>query len=578
MKAQLILSPIRLGLVLSFFALCTMGLVIRLWYLQVYQHESFVQQAQNAHWDQETVTAPRGSILDSEGNPLALSLASWEVTVDPSEFTKPEQRENAVRVLAAVSGFSSEDLESTIDNGSGNPVLAIPHLDYERGKLLAATQLPGVTLQENSKRTYPEGSLAAPLIGFLGRDGAGLTGLEADLNPELAGTPGSLVFERDSVGNPIPLGYRATTNPEEGHDIVLTVDRYVQRVIERELDEAMTRHEAEGGTIIVMDPRTGGILAMASRPTFDLQNLSLADEEALALVRNRAVTDLYEPGSTFKVLTMAAAINEGLVTPETTYVDAGPVMKYGYTIDTWDGNHWGKESMADLLMHSNNVGAVWLSDQLGQDIFYKYVNAYGFGKPTNVGLSGEANGQVRMPDNPNWSPIDLATNAFGQGLSVTPLQLVTAVSGVINDGVLMKPQLVKGLVGADGMQTIQPQIVRRLVSSETSRQIRSMMRVVAEDGPSKLATVPGFHVGGKTGTATIPGPDGKYLEDATIASIVGFFPYENPRAVVLVKIDHPKDSPWGGQIASPIFSNIARELLIYWRIPPSDGALAARIP
>lgn len=579
MRVRVTLSPWRLGLVLSFFALCTLALIGRLWYLQVYQHQTFVQQAENTHWDRETVTPPRGAIRDREGNPLALSIAGWEVTLDSKAFKEQEQQGRALQAVAEATNISRQALQEKLQRAGGKPLLVTTDLDYEKGVRLAAALLPGVVLRENTRRIYPEGSFAAPLLGFLGRDGVGLTGLEADYDDVMAGTPGTLVFERDSVGNPIPVGYRAITSPRVGHDLILTLDRYIQRVVERELDAAVKRHKADSGTIIVMNPKTGGILAMANRPTFDLQNPKLEDSKSMDLVRNRAVTDLYEPGSTFKVITMASAINDGLVTPETTYIDSGPVIKYGRAINTWDGKHWGKETMTELLLHSNNVGAVWVSDQLGQERFYRYINLFGFGKPTNIGLSGEASGQLRTPKDATWSPIDLATNAFGQGISLTPLQLITAISAVINDGILMQPYLVQGLQGPDGLKTFEPTPVRRVVSSETSRQLRSMLRIVLEEGTSKLATVPGFQVAGKTGTATIPNAaGGGYLPDATIASIVGFFPYENPRAVVLVKIDRPKDSPWGSQTASPIFSAIARELLIYWRVPPSEGALAAKVP
>ncbi|MEK7216317.1 MAG: penicillin-binding protein 2, partial [Chloroflexota bacterium] len=411
--------------------------------------------------------------------------------------------------------------------------------------------------------------------GLLGRDQSGLGGVEMDYDRELAGAPGTLVYERDSLGNPIPLGFRSEVQSKPGGNLVLTLDRFVQRTIERELQAAMERHKAAGGTIIVMDPNTGAILGMASRPTFDLRKPNLSDPKSVDLMRNRAITDLYEPGSTFKVLTMAMAINEGLVTPETTYMDGGPVTKYGIPLETWDFRHHGTQTMNQLLITSNNIGAVWVGEKVGVKRFYEYANKFGIGQPTSVGLSGEAAGQLRTPaDKDNWWPIDLATNSFGQGLSVTPLQMVTAVGSVINGGTLMRPYLVQRIETPEATRTFQPTPVRRVISEEASRTMRAMMNTIAEQGGTTSYAVPGFRIGVKTGTATIPG-EGGYKTDSTIASIVGFAPYERPRAVVLVKLDAPKDSPWGSVVAGPIFSNVVRELMVYWRIAPTASAMVS---
>ncbi len=573
MRQAPVLDPLRLGIVLCFFSVCTLALVGRLWYLQIMDHQSFVQQAENNHRDEEKVNPPRGSITDKDGNPLALSIAGWEISLDSRVLLASEPyQKRTIPSLARNTGISEQTLLDKIREADGKALVLVSNFDYQKGNLLADALLPGVVMRETSRRSYPEGSVAAPLIGFIGRDGVGLTGLEADYQDNLAGTPGTFVFERDSIGNPIPVGYRAITSPKQGQNVVLTLDRYIQRIAERELNAAVTRHKADGGTVIIMNPHNGAILGMASNPTFDLTNLKLENAEAISNVRNRALTDLYEPGSTFKVLTMAAAINEGLVTPDTTYVDNGPVYKHGYNINTWDGAHWGTETMTQLLIHSNNVGAVWVSDKLGPDTFYRYVNQLGFGRPTGIGLTGEAVGQMRTPKTPTWSPIDLNTNAFGQGISATPLQVITAINAAVNGGTLYQPYIVQGLQGTRTTQTFGATSGTRIFSSDTSQKLRMMMKTVSELG-SPLAQVKGFNVGIKTGTATIPTAGG-YLADATIASIVGFFPYEDPKAVVLVKIDHPRDSPWGSQTAAPVFSAIARELLIYWRIPPASDSKA----
>src|SRR3990167_3992104 len=256
-------SPWRLGVLLFFFAACAFALIARLASLQIIQHQEFVQRAQDAHWDRRVVSAPRGAIKDREGNPLAIALSTWEISLDPSQLKTPGNQRWAVSAVAEATGVSPEAIQQKLGQGQGQPVLIADNLDYLRGKSLVESGVSGVVAREKIERAYPEGSLAASLLGFLGRDGDGLTGIEADFDRELAGVPGTLVFERDSYGNPIPLGYRSNTSPKPGGDLVLTIDRFIQRTVERELDAAVKRHTAEGGTIIVMEPQTGAILAKA---------------------------------------------------------------------------------------------------------------------------------------------------------------------------------------------------------------------------------------------------------------------------------------------------------------------------
>ena len=594
------INPIRTRFLLFLMAGCSLVLVGHIGFIQIVEYQDSARQADGNHSAKQTIQAQRGAIMDRDGNPLAVSISRWEVAIDPSKFKSSLLRERAIAAVAASLGVSPLEVEAKLlvqpapavarvlsaqavalpaagSAGSGGPVVISGGLDYQQGKSLAAKGIPGVFIQERMDRNYPEGSLAAPVLGLLGRDQAGLSGIEMDYDRELAGAPGMLVYERDSLGSPIPLGFRSEVQPKAGGNLVLTIDRFIQRTIERELQAAIERHKAAGGTIIVMEPNTGAILGMASRPTFDLRNPNLADAKSVDLMRNRAITDLYEPGSTFKILTMSMAINEGLVTPETTYMDAGPVTKYGTAIETWDFRHYGTQTMNQLLLTSNNVGAVWVAEKVGTKRFYEYANKFGIGQPTAIGLSGEAAGQLRTPaDKDSWWPIDLATNAFGQGLSLTPLQLATAISSVVNGGTLMRPYLVQRIETPDATRSFQPTPVRRVVSEDTARTMRAMMNTVAEQGGTTSYNVPGFRIGVKTGTATIPA-DGGYRTDATIASIVGFAPYERPRAVVLVKLDAPKDSPWGSVVAGPVFSNVVRELMVYWRIPPTDSAMVGKL-
>ena len=570
------ISPLRFGVVLLAFAAGTLALVARIGYIQVIEHPEFVRLADESHWARQSIAPLRGSIKDRNGNPLVLSSSSWDLSLDFSHVPSSGVRAHAMGAVARATGLSQDAIAAKVKDGAG-PVASIARdLPYEQGRDLAEAALPGVVMEERVRRSYPEGALAASLLGFVGRDRTGLTGIEADYDRDLAGVPGSMVFERDSVGRPIPLGLYSSVQAGAGGDVVLTIDRYLQRIVERELDAAIKRHNAEGGTIIMMEPKTGAILAVASRPSVDLRSINLADPKTPDLVRNRAITDEYEPGSTFKLITMSSAIDEGVVTPETTHFDGGPLMKYGVPIDNWDRQHWGQETMTQVLIRSNNVGAAFVSDQMGTDRFYSYVQRYGFGQPTYIGLSGEATGRYRTPADPLFSPVDLATNAFGQGITVTPLQMATAVTAIVNGGLLMRPYVVDRIEAPDGVRQFQPVVNRRVISEEASRTVREMMRSVAEQGTSGKADVPGYKVGVKTGTANMIAETGGYSA-ATIASVVGYFPYPQPKAMTLVKLDYPKDSPWGSQVAAPIFAAVAREALAYWRIPP-DQPLYARAP
>lgn len=562
----------RLKALILFLMGSGLGLTLRVSYLQIAQSESFRQQAQEEHWAKQSVLPHRGMIRDRNSYPLAATVTVFNLFLDTTTLRRPER---VAQALSPLLERSEEELLQLMSRGQKEKVPLALGISYEKGREIQDLGLPGVVTEKEIKRVYPEGNMAAPLLGFVGRDSIGLTGIEADFNAELAGRSGSLIFERDSIGNPIPLGFRQLVPPEGGADLILTLDRYAQRLAEWGLDEAIKKHKASGGTIIIMEPRTGAILAMASRPSFDLTAIDLRDASRMELYRNRAITDMYEPGSVFKVVTMAAALEERLVTPKTTFYDNGFVVKYGWPIWNWDGKANGLIDMTEVLKRSANVGAIWVSDQLGPERFYKHVLRFGFGQPTYISLSGEASGQVRTHKDQGWSPVDLATNSFGQGISATPLQMITAVSAIANGGQLMRPYVVKQVVGPKGTRTYQPVVVRRVLSPEVAQQLGEMMHAAAEQGESKLAVVPGYKVGGKTGTASIS-KEGGYASEETIASFAGFAPLRDPKFAILVKIDKPQDSPWGSVVASPVFSSISSQLLIYMKERPVEPFLVQK--
>jgi len=568
----------RLGVVIVLLLIATLGLVGRLVHLQLMSHHEYQEQAQDEHQSSLVLNPRRGVILDRNGYPLSASVDAYDVLVDSQVWDDPAQAQQRAEALADVVDRPPQHILTDLSTSITREVIVGRGLDYQGSLRVEDLDLPGVRLVRTSRRVYPEGNLAASLIGFIGRDNVGLTGLEADYDRDLSGAAGSLFYERDGLGNKIALGYSERVPPEPGADIVLTIDRYMQRMAERELDATIEKHEASGGTIIIMDPRTGAILAMASRPSFDLTNLDLSDESKIDLYRNRAITDLYEPGSVFKTITMAGALDAGLVSPESVYVDEGVARVSGWTIVNWDFGAHGTQTATQILVKSLNTGAVWLSELLGTDRFYDYVYRFGFGEPTRIGLSGEAAGQVRTPAEDAWSEVDMATNSFGQGVNVTPLQLITAISAIANDGKLMQPYVVQEIRRGDDRQVFQPTEVRQVVTAEAANTLTHMMNAVVDGITAVYAiSVPGYRVAGKTGTASISIPGG-YKENSYIASFAGFVPSDDPALAMLIKIDEPKDVPWGSAVCAPVFARMAQSILNYLKIPPAPEALVHESP
>jgi cell division protein FtsI/penicillin-binding protein 2 len=545
------------------------GIVLRLVQVQVIDHDYYAAQAEDEHLHQTTVRAPRGAILDRHGYPLAVTVTAFDVYIDPRSWKDDATALEGAAQVAPLLGRDAGELIASVRGQDSGDYLAARQVASNVGLQLMAGAPAGVKTVESSSRFYPERDLASAVLGFLGRDQTGLAGVEADFDRELGGVPGLVYFERDGLGNPIPFGRRVGRQPETGGDVQLTIDRYVQQLAEQELDYQVKAHGATGGTIIVMDPMTGEILGLASRPSFQLSKLNLEDPSQAELYRNRAVTDLYEPGSVMKTITMASAVDLGLVNPDTTYFDSGIAdLGEGAVIKNWDFSAHGTTTMRQVLQYSLNTGAVWLSGLMGADRFYDYVQRFGFGAPADTGLGGEPAGIVRTNQEDAWYPIDLATNSFGQGISVTPVQMLSAVSALVNGGLLMRPYIVKEVTGPDH-RVYEPVVVRRAVSEETSRTLVQMMEAVVDGQPGHLAQVPGYHVGGKTGTTTFPD------RSDTLASFVGFAPVDDPQFVVLARIDAPQDNSLGGVVAAPIFHNLAPRLLAYLGVPP-DNALVIR--
>ena len=566
----------RLWVVIGVMGVGVLLITGRLAQLQVLDHEQYRQQARQMHMSEETLFDRRGALLDRNGYPLAASEDTFDVLVENRAWDDTERAAQAAQELGTITAVPPEQMVQEVAGSEIFEVSVARNLNYEQALAVRELGLRGVRLVKSSHRVYPEGNVAAQLLGFVGRDNVGLTGLESDLDATLGGSTGTLRFERDGLGNQFALAPSNLTAPVPGANVVLTIDRYIQRLAEQELERTIKENKAEGGTIVVVHPATGDILAMASRPTFDVTQLDLSDESKIALYRNRAVTDMYEPGSVFKLITCAAGLDTGVVGPNTWWYDSGAFTVSNWTIRNWDLSANGSLTVQQMLSKSLNTGAAWVAQQVGEEAFYQYIDRFGFGKPSGIGLTGDSPGRVRTPQNDpeNWRAVDMATNSFGQGISVSPLQMVMAVAAIANVGLAMKPKLVEEIAYPGGTQVIEPEPTAQVMRPEMAQTLQQMMGVVTDGYSDKYLDVKGYDIGGKTGTANLTEGAG-YKKDAYISSFVGIAPLENPQLAVLVKIDEPKDLPWGTVVAAPAFGRLVQQALAYLEVPPEDGALVS---
>lgn len=562
----------RVYVLVAVFATFCGVLTARLIFIQALQSAHFRSMATEEHWRRTVLPPRRGDILDSNGVPLATSVPFQSLYAATSEIRNTE------RVAAALAPLLDESpalLEAKLSAKQLAPVLIKRWLPDDVASRVSKLGFDGLFLQIEPRRVYPQGTLAAQLLGVVGVDNNGLSGLELEFNSDIAGKPGELVAERDTAGDAIALGPHQYTPPVDGSTITLTVDRYVEWVAERELQAAIRQYGARGGSIVILDPRTGAVLAMAGAPSFRPDDPNLYSEENIAHYNIPGVSSAYEPGSIFKVITMAAALDTGTVAPDTAFVDPGVFTYDGGTIHNASPRPLGLETMTQTLIYSSNVGASWAAARVGATNFYRYVQAFGFGKPTGIELPGEANGTVRLPSDPVWFPFDLVTNAFGQGISVTPLQMAVAVAAIANGGTLLKPYVVQKVSGPDGTRVYYPTVRGQVIHQETAANLTRMLVAVVDDPkntPASAARVPGYSIAGKPGTAEVPGDNG-YSKTDTIASFVGYAPAEAPRFVIVVRIDGPREPQGSDAAAARVFGAIARQLLQYYQIPPNrpDG-------
>lgn len=526
----------------------------------------------------------RGNIYDRWGNLLAGNTEVYEVGIAPPQVTNSD---TVAQDLSSILGLDYTTIKkiarSYVEEGNEKymvvadfvPADKVQELEkklaeYENAPKPKKGQRPsltGVHWVPHLKRSYPENNLGSNVLGFVNYydrvDSHGILGVEEQYNNLLAGTDTRVVLPMN------PTEIQEIPQVPPGSSLILTIDRSIQAATERIALKAVEDSGAESATILVMDPETGEMLAMSTTPSFDPNQYEKYGEVfPQGSYFNRAISQLYEPGSVFKVLTMAAALDSGSVTPETTFVDTGAIEVGGLYIYNWDRGAWGPQDMTGCLQHSLNVCLAWTATEMGPTVFYSYLQNFGIGRYTGIDLAGEQVYPLSLPGDSNWYPINLGTNSFGQGVAATPVQMATAISAIANDGKMMAPHLVKAYIQDGHQYDISPRLIRQVIKPETAHTLTDMLAVSLENEASS-ALVEGYRIAGKTGTAEIPGPHG-YETSVTNASFVGWGPVDDPKFLVYIWLEKPTSSPWGSVVAAPVFKEVVDELVVLMKLPPDS--------
>ena len=534
------------------------------------QAQIFLSQGDRYAGEFHMIYPERGEIYDRHGHLLAGNRTVYEVGVSLSEMGNPEAM---ARILSSYLGLTFEEVYDKLTNSPETWEYIVVQ-DYVGAETVTSLQalmqqfdetndqrLSGLGFKPHFQRSYPETALASNVLGFVTRDGRGYFGIEEKYNDLLAGNPVQVWVPRDpNKALEIPRVPNGTT-------LVLTLHRDLQASVESILDDALFEYGAENGTIIVMDPRNGEILAMAATPRMNLNDygnyFSLYDNGSQY---NRSIGMAYEPGSVLKVLTMAAALDTGTVRPDTEFIDTGSIQVGGITIQNWNRDAWGQQNMLGCLQHSLNVCLAWVSSQMGSQTFYGYMERFGLGHPTGIDLAGEAMGRLKVPGDTDWYPVDLGTNAFGQGVSVTPLQMLMAVTAIANDGRMVTPHVLYSMVRDGHQYNVPSQYAGSPISAETAHTLSEMLALSLEEESSQ-ALLAGYRLAGKTGTAQIP-TDFGYDAFHTNVSFVGWGPVDDPQFMIYIWLQKPSASIWSSETTAPVFSKVAEQTVIQLNIPP----------
>ena len=533
------------------------GLLLRAVWLQGVRAESLSQLGQTQHREVVTVPAGRGTLYDSTGTEVALGERATTIYANPRQVVNPRR---AALAAERTLGLDADRLYPLLADRTRGFVYVARQADPAQAAALQRLKLPGFGFYPEERRSYPQGSVAAQVLGYVGIDGNGLAGLELKFDHALKGRSGQETVVKDPGGHVIDVQQQRAEVP--GRDVFLTLDHSIQANAEEILRDTVRRWSAKSASAIVLDPRTGAILAMAVQPGYDANRFSTAPSD---LQRNRTITDTYEPGSTFKLITVAGALSERIVSPSTRFTLPYQLQVADRVIHDAEERGTVNYSVAQILAHSSNIGAITLAQMLGRTKLAQWISRFGFGRTTGVDFPGESPGIVLPPD--KWSGSTIGNVPIGQGIAVTPVQMAAAYAAIANHGIWSRPHLVDHVVGG-GRPSLYK---RRLVSARIADQVMLMLKDVVAEGTGQYAAIPGYQVAGKTGTAQKPDSHGGYATDRYVASFVGAVPASRPRLVVLVTVDEPKGAIWGGVVAAPAFQQIARFDLQYLEVPP-DGA------
>jgi cell division protein FtsI (penicillin-binding protein 3) len=598
---QVMLQPGRIYAMMIFCLLIVCWVAVRLGDLQIMQHAELSAMAQGEIVKHITIQPDRGLITDSQGNVLAMDVERQTLWVNPTKIA-PERATSLALTLASIMDKDVQELLYTFSQHDLQWVRVARWLKPEVAEQIAALQEPGLYLIYEPRRIYPQENFAAHVIGAVNDNGDGISGIESYYNNALKGITGTLQAEFDSQQNPIAIAPQESTPARPGMHLQLTIDPVVQHIAETELEKAVREHSAEAGLVLIMEPETGAIRALATWPSFDPNRYGDYPSEIYG--RNPAISNLYEPGSTFKMVTVAAGLQSRSFTADTQVSDPGVINRFDVRIHNWNSLGNGMIDPADMLYYSSNVGAVQFNEMTGAEHFYPLVEKFGFGSLTGIDMGGEESGIVHDHTSPSYNEILLRSNAYGQGIAVTPLQMVQAAAVIANDGVMMQPYVVaRRCWKPDQQATEQPDESQEHIARTATPPLSDEEQVCETTRPTKVGEViepgvawtirrmlvhsanhyapivwggyadqwlvPGYEVCAKTGTASIPLPEGGYDPYNVIGSVLGFAPAEDARYVVLVKIDRPKRDAWGLATSVPVFHHVVRQLMHYERIEPN---------
>lgn len=571
-------------LVIALFTICLvfLGLIFRLGWIQIVNSERYRMHAVRQQTRDVPIPAKRGVIYDRNGKELAVSVSTYTVWASPPEI---KSKEVVAKNLVEILELDEKTILDKIGNKKAGLVKIAKWIDKEKADAIRKSNLPGIRIADDNKRFYPYGNFASYIIGHCTDDNQGLVGVELEYDKMLSGLPGRWIKNTDAAGRQLPYGIEKYYEPQDGLNVVLTIDEVIQHFAEKAIENALVKTKSKRMMAIVMQPKTGDILAMAVKPDYDpntpripldvsekarYESLDINEKQKLwnQMWRNPIISDTYEPGSTFKLITSASGLEEGVIEPNSPFYSPGYAMVAGTRISCWrDYNPHGHQTFTEAVQNSCNPVFIEVGQKLGVEKFYKYVEAFGFDQKTGIDLPGE--GKSIVQNKAYVGPVELATMSFGHGISITPIQLITAISSIANDGKLMEPRVVKELTDDSGniIHRYEPKFIRQVLSEKTSKELRLIMESVVSDGSGSKAYIPGFRVGGKTGTAEKI-INGRYSKGDVYSSFIAVAPVDDPQIAVLVICDEPQGIHYGSLTAAPPAQEIIENTLRYMEIEP----------